>query len=76
MKVVMINDCAFVGETLIKYMPSYIDVVHFKRSRKFFDKTFKIAWNILRTKGDIYHETRWLGIRLQICFKTVTLAQS
>jgi glycosyltransferase involved in cell wall biosynthesis len=55
MKVVMINDCAFVGETLIKYLPSYIDTVHLKRSRKFFDKTVKIAWKILRAKGDVYH---------------------
>jgi len=55
MKVVMINDCAFVGETLIKYLPSSIDVVHLKRTRKFFDKTVKIAWKILRTKGDVYH---------------------
>jgi glycosyltransferase involved in cell wall biosynthesis len=64
MKVVMINDCAFVGETLINYMPSYIDVVHLKRSTKFFDKTFKIAWNILRTKGDIYH----VNYLLQDCY--------
>ncbi len=64
MKVVMINDCAFVGETLIKYLPSYIDVVHLKRSRRFFDKTFKIAWKILRTKGDIYH----VNYLLQDCY--------
>lgn len=55
MKVVMINDCASVGETLIKYLPSPIDVVHLKRTRKFFDKTVKIAWKILRAKGDVYH---------------------
>ena len=55
MKVTMINDCAFVGETLIKYLPTHIDVVHIKRTRKFLDKTFKIAWKILRAKGDIYH---------------------
>lgn len=60
----MINDCAFVGETLIKYLPSYIDAVHIKRSRKFFDKTLKIAWNILRTKGDIYH----VNYLLQDCY--------
>ena len=44
--------------------PSYIDVVHLKRSRKFFDKTFKIAWNILRTKGDVYH----VNYLLQDCY--------
>jgi glycosyltransferase involved in cell wall biosynthesis len=55
MKVAMINDCAFVGETLIKYLPTHIDVVHLKRTRKFFDKTVKIAWKILKAKGDIYH---------------------
>jgi glycosyltransferase involved in cell wall biosynthesis len=55
MKVVMINDCASVGETLIKYLPNYIDAVHLKRTRKFLDKTVKIAWKILKTKGDVYH---------------------
>ena len=64
MKVVMFNDCAFVGETLIKYMPSYIDVVHVKRSRKLLDKTFKIARDILRTKGDVYH----VNYLLQDCY--------
>jgi hypothetical protein len=39
----MINDCAFVGETLIKYLSSYIDVVHLKRSRRLFDKTLGVA---------------------------------
>jgi len=55
MKVVMVNDCAFVGETLIKYLPKEFKVLHLKRSRKFFDKTFGIAWKILRSKGDVYH---------------------
>lgn len=55
MKVVMINDCAFVGETLIKYLPREIEVTHLKRSRRFLDKTFGIAWRILKVKGDIYH---------------------
>lgn len=51
----MVNDCAFVGETLIKYLPCEIEVTHIKRSRHFFDKTFGIAWKIFRAKGDIYH---------------------
>lgn len=51
----MINDCAFVGETLIKYLPSHIDAVHLKRTRRFLDKTVRIAWKILREKGDVYH---------------------
>jgi len=55
MKVVMINDCAFVGETLIRYLPSHTDAVHLKRTRKFLDKTVKIAWKILRAEGDVYH---------------------
>ena len=42
MKVVMINDCAFVGEKLIRHLPSHINVIHLKRTRKFLDKTFKI----------------------------------
>ena len=55
MRVVMVNDCAFVGETLIKYFPSDVEVKHLKRSRGFFDKTFGVAWKILRREGDLYH---------------------
>jgi len=55
MKVVMINDCAFVGETLLKYMPSDIEKQHIKRSRGLLNKTFGLAYKILRAKGDVYH---------------------
>jgi len=55
MKVVMINDCAFVGETLLKYMPLDVEKKHIKRSRGFWSKTFGLAYNILKAKGDIYH---------------------
>lgn len=55
MKVVMINDAAFVGETLLKYLPAELEKQHVKRSRGKWDKTFGIALKILRAKGDIYH---------------------
>ena len=55
MEIVMVNDCAHVGETLIKYLPEDFSVLHLKRSRGFFDKTFGIAWRIFRAKGDLYH---------------------
>jgi len=55
MKVVMINDAAFVGETLLKYMPADIEKQHIKRSRGLWDKTFGIAFKILGAKGDMYH---------------------
>ena len=55
MKVVMINDCAFVGETLLKYMPPDIGKQHIKRSRRLWSKTFGLAYKILRAKGDVYH---------------------
>jgi glycosyltransferase involved in cell wall biosynthesis len=55
MKLVMINDCAFVGETLLKYMPPELEKQHIKRSRSFWSKTFSLAFKILRAKGDIYH---------------------
>jgi len=55
MKVVMINDCAFVGETLLKYMPPNIEKQHIKRSRGLWSKTFGLAYKILRVKGDVYH---------------------
>lgn len=55
MKVVMINDAAFVGETLLKYMPAELEKKQIKRSRSLWDKTFGIAIKILRAEGDIYH---------------------
>ena len=55
MKVVMVNDCAFVGETLLKYMPPYIEKQHIKRTRDLWSKTFGLAYKILRAKGDMYH---------------------
>jgi glycosyltransferase involved in cell wall biosynthesis len=55
MKVVMINDAAYVGETLLKYMPPELEIHHIKRSRSFWSKTFSLAFKILRAKGDIYH---------------------
>lgn len=55
MKVVMINDCAFVGQTLEKYFAESIIVEHIKRTRSFFGKTFGMSWRVLRAKGDIYH---------------------
>ena len=55
MKVVMINDCAYVGETLLKYFPTNIEKQHIKRTRELWNKTFGIAYKILRAKGDLYH---------------------
>jgi glycosyltransferase involved in cell wall biosynthesis len=55
MEIVMVNDCAHVGETLIKYLPEDFMVLHLKRSRRFFDKTFGVAWRIFRANGDLYH---------------------
>ena len=55
MKLVMINDCAFVGEALLKYMPPELEKQHIKRSRSFLSKTFGLAFKILRSKGDVYH---------------------
>lgn len=45
MKIVMINDGAFVGETLLKYMPPYIEK-QYKRSRGLWSKTFGLAYKI------------------------------
>jgi hypothetical protein len=55
MNVVMINDCAFVGETLLRYLPKKFNMTHIKRSRSLFDKTAGIAWRIWRSKGSLYH---------------------
>lgn len=55
MKIVMINDCASVGETLFKYMPPSIEKQHIRRTRNFWSKTFGITYAVLRAKGDVYH---------------------
>ncbi|MCW4044462.1 MAG: glycosyltransferase [Candidatus Bathyarchaeota archaeon] len=55
MKVVMINDCAFVGETLLKYMPPEMEKQHIKRSRGLWSKTFGLTFKIMHAKGDVYH---------------------
>lgn len=51
----MVNDCAFVGETLLKHMPKDIEKQHIRRTRGLWSKTFGLAYNILRAEGDVYH---------------------
>ncbi len=55
MKLVMVNDCAFVGETLLKYMPAEIEKEHIKRGRGLWSKTFGLSYRILKAKGDLFH---------------------
>jgi len=64
MKVVMINDCAFVGQTLLKYLPPEFEKQHIKRGRGLWSKTFSLAYNILRARGDAYH----VNYLLQDCY--------
>jgi len=64
MKVVMINDCAYVGETILSFLPKSIERVHVKRSRSLWGKTFGIAYKILRSKGNVYH----VNYLLQDCY--------
>jgi glycosyltransferase involved in cell wall biosynthesis len=60
----MINDCAYVGETILKFLSKYVEKVNIKRSRSFWDKTFRIGYKIFGSKGDIYH----VNYLLQDCF--------
>jgi glycosyltransferase involved in cell wall biosynthesis len=71
MKVVMINDCAFVGETLLKYMPLAMEKQHIKRSRGFWSKTFGLAYKILKAEGNLYH----VHYLLQDCFIAACLGK-
>ena len=71
MKVVMVNDAAFVGETLLKYIPAELEKQHIKRSRGFWSKTFGLALKILRVKGDIYH----VNYLLQDCYIAARLGK-
>lgn len=64
MRVVHINDCASVGETILRYLPEELVKQHIKRSRGLWSKTFGIAGKILKAKGDIYH----VHYLLQDCF--------
>jgi len=53
--IAMINDCSFVGENIIKYLPSEFKVHHCRRSRGFFDKTFGVLGRVYKAKGDVFH---------------------
>ncbi len=55
LKVVAINDCAFVGQTIFKYLPADIEKQHIKRTRGVWSKTFGLAYKILKAKGDLFH---------------------
>lgn len=51
----MINDCSYVGETILKYLPEDFEKTHIKRGRGLWNKTFGLAYNILKAKGAVYH---------------------
>ena len=70
-EVAMINDCAYVGETLLKYLPADVRGVLVKRSRGFWSKTFGIAYKIMRVKADVYH----VHYLLQDCFMAACLGK-
>lgn len=67
----MINDCAYVGETILKFLSKDIERIHVKRSRRLWSKTFGLAWKILRSKGDIYH----VNYLLQDCYIVLKLGR-
>jgi len=67
----MINDCAFVGETLLKYMPPDMEKQHIKRTRGLWSKTFGLAYKILKAKGDVYH----VHYLLQDCYMAARLGK-
>lgn len=71
MKIVMINDCASLGETLLRYMPSDIEKKHIKRSRSLWSKTLGLAYEILRSHGDVY-QANYL---LQDCYLAAHLGK-
>jgi len=71
MKVVMINDCAFIGETLLKYMPPEIEKQHVKRTRGAWSKTFGIAYKIWKAEADVYH----VHYLLQDCYVAARLSK-
>jgi glycosyltransferase involved in cell wall biosynthesis len=64
LKVAMINDCASVGETLLKFMPKEVNSVHLCRDRGLWNKTLGLAWKIHKLNADLYH----VNYLLQDCF--------
>lgn len=55
-RICMFNDCASVGFELAKGLRSLgFDVFHYRRSRGLLDKTIKLAWNVARSRGDLYY---------------------
>lgn len=71
MKIVMINDCAFVGKTLLKYLPSSIERQSIERTRGLWSKTVKLTYKIWRAKGDLYH----VHYLLQDCYLAYRLGK-
>lgn len=70
-EVAMINDCAYVGETLLKYLPTDITRKHVKRTRSLWSKTFGLTYNIIRVKADVYH----VHYLLQDCYIAARLGK-
>lgn len=67
MRLVMINDCSSVGETLLKYIPDSIETQHIKRTRGLWSKTVGVGYKVLRSKGDVYHS----NYLLQDCYLAI-----
>lgn len=55
LKVTMINDCAYVGQTIMKFLPRQLEKQFIFRSRSLWSKTFGVAYSILRANADVYH---------------------
>uniref|UniRef100_A0A7J3QEU7 Glycosyltransferase n=1 Tax=Ignisphaera aggregans TaxID=334771 RepID=A0A7J3QEU7_9CREN len=71
MIIAMVNDCAYVGETIARYLPEYVIVKHIKRSRSLWDKTMGIAYKLLRVSANIYH----IHYLLQDCYIALRLGK-
>ncbi len=68
MKIIMFNDCSYVGESLVVYLPESFHVIHLKRSRDLLSKTLGVLWKTLTAKGDVYHvhyllQDCWLSLK-------------
>lgn len=70
MKVAMVNDAAFVGETIAKYLP--YEVVYIQRNRSLWSKTVKLAWKELNLNADLFH----IHYLLQDCYLAQKLGKA
>jgi hypothetical protein len=69
LNLVIVNDCSNVMHDVAPYFDADINVSFINRDRRFWSKTFGLAWQIAKSEGDVFH----CNYGLQDAFLTTTL---